>query len=62
VVENRGGATGNIGTVAVVNAAPDGCTLLVNATIIATSGSFQSYPTIRSGPSLRSAASVSRRR
>jgi len=38
VVENRGGATGNIGTVAVVNAAPDGCTLLVNATIIATFG------------------------
>jgi len=38
-VENRGGATGNIGTVAVVNAAPDGCTLLVNATVIA------SFPT-----------------
>ena len=36
VVENRGGATGNIGTVAVVNAAADGCTLLVNATVIAT--------------------------
>ena len=36
VVENRGGATGNIGTVAVVNAPPDGCTLLVNATVIAT--------------------------
>src|SRR5688500_9257436 len=36
VVENRGGATGNIGTVAVVNAQPDGCTLLVNATVIAT--------------------------
>ena len=35
-VENRGGATGNIGTVAVVTAPPDGCTLLVNATIIAT--------------------------
>jgi tripartite-type tricarboxylate transporter receptor subunit TctC len=36
VVENRGGATGNIGTVAVVNAPADGCTLLVNATVIAT--------------------------
>src|SRR5262245_29957237 len=36
VVENRGGAAGNIGTVAVVNASPDGCTLLVNATVIAT--------------------------
>ena len=36
IVENRGGATGNIGTVAVVTAPPDGCTLLVNATVIAT--------------------------
>jgi tripartite-type tricarboxylate transporter receptor subunit TctC len=36
VVDNRGGATGNIGTVAVVNAPADGCTLLVNATVIAT--------------------------
>ena len=36
IVENRGGATGNIGTVAVVNAPPDGCTLLINATVIAT--------------------------
>jgi tripartite-type tricarboxylate transporter receptor subunit TctC len=36
VVENRAGATGNIGTVAVVNAPPDGCTLLINATVIAT--------------------------
>ena len=35
-VENRGGATGNIGTVAVVTAPPDGCTLLINATVIAT--------------------------
>src|SRR6186997_3668731 len=29
-VENRGGATGNIGTAAVVAAPADGCTLLVN--------------------------------
>ena len=36
IVENRPGATGNIGTVAVVNAKPDGCTLLVNAAVIAT--------------------------
>jgi tripartite-type tricarboxylate transporter receptor subunit TctC len=36
VVENRAGATGNIGTLAVVNAKPDGCTLLVNAAVIAT--------------------------
>jgi tripartite-type tricarboxylate transporter receptor subunit TctC len=36
VIENRAGATGNIGTVAVVNAPPDGCTLLINATVIAT--------------------------
>jgi tripartite-type tricarboxylate transporter receptor subunit TctC len=35
LVENRAGATGNIGTAAVVNATPDGCTLLVNATVIA---------------------------
>src|SRR5262245_53100464 len=36
VVENRPGATGNIGTAAVVNAKPDGCTLLVNAAVLAT--------------------------
>ena len=36
VVENRPGATGNIGTQAVVNAAPDGCTMVVNGTVIAT--------------------------
>src|SRR5215510_11539174 len=35
VIENRPGATGNIGT-AVVNAKADGCTLLVNAAVIAT--------------------------
>ena len=36
IVENRAGATGNIGTVAVIGSKPDGCTLLVNATVIAT--------------------------
>jgi tripartite-type tricarboxylate transporter receptor subunit TctC len=36
VIENRPGATGNIGTAAVVSAKPDGCTLLVNAAVIAT--------------------------
>src|SRR5215813_4257973 len=36
VIENRPGATGNIGTAAVVNAKADGCTLLVNAAMIAT--------------------------
>jgi tripartite-type tricarboxylate transporter receptor subunit TctC len=36
VIENRAGATGNIGTAAVVNAKPDGCTLLVNGAVIAT--------------------------
>jgi tripartite-type tricarboxylate transporter receptor subunit TctC len=45
VVENRGGATGNIGTVAAINSPADGCTLLVNATVIATFPySFQKLP------------------
>jgi tripartite-type tricarboxylate transporter receptor subunit TctC len=45
VVENRPGATGNIGTTAVVNARPDGCTLLVNAAVIATfPSSFSKLP------------------
>lgn len=36
VIENRAGATGNIGTVAVIGSPADGCTLLVNAAVIAT--------------------------
>jgi tripartite-type tricarboxylate transporter receptor subunit TctC len=36
VIDNRAGASSNIGTLAVVRAAPNGCTLLVNATTIAT--------------------------
>jgi tripartite-type tricarboxylate transporter receptor subunit TctC len=36
VIEDRPGATGNIGTLDVVNAPPDGCTLLVNSPMIAT--------------------------
>jgi tripartite-type tricarboxylate transporter receptor subunit TctC len=36
VIETRTGATGNIGTLAVINSTPDGCTLLVNAAVIAT--------------------------
>lgn len=45
VVENRGGAAGNIGTVQAINAPPDGCTLLVNATVIATfPASFSKLP------------------
>ena len=36
IIETRTGATGNIGTLAVINSPPDGCTLLVNAAVIAT--------------------------
>jgi len=36
IIETRPGATGNIGTLAVINSKPDGCTLLVNAAVIAT--------------------------
>jgi tripartite-type tricarboxylate transporter receptor subunit TctC len=36
IIETRPGATGNIGTVAAINSKPDGCTLLVNAAVIAT--------------------------
>jgi len=36
IVENRPGATGNIGTAAVIASKPDGCTLLINAAVIAT--------------------------
>ena len=36
VIETRAGATGNIGTAAVVAAPADGCTLLINAAVIAT--------------------------
>src|SRR5262245_53823962 len=36
IIETKAGATGNIGTIAVINSKPDGCTLLVNAAVIAT--------------------------
>jgi tripartite-type tricarboxylate transporter receptor subunit TctC len=36
VIENRAGATGNIGTIAVIGSPADGCTLLINAAVIAT--------------------------
>lgn len=36
VIENRPGATGNIGTLDAVNAPADGCTLVINATSLAT--------------------------
>jgi tripartite-type tricarboxylate transporter receptor subunit TctC len=49
VIENRPGATGNIGTAAVVNAKPDGCTLLVNAAVIATFSLELHQARIRSG-------------
>jgi len=45
IVENRAGATGNIGTALVANAAADGCTLLNNAAVIATfTSSFTKLP------------------
>lgn len=36
VVETRAGASGNIGTLAVISSDPDGCTLLINGAMIAT--------------------------
>jgi tripartite-type tricarboxylate transporter receptor subunit TctC len=36
VIETRTGATGNVGTAAAISSKPDGCTLLVNAAVIAT--------------------------
>lgn len=48
IVENRPGATGNTGTISVINAKPDGCTLLVNATVIATFP--DSFKSLRYGP------------
>jgi tripartite-type tricarboxylate transporter receptor subunit TctC len=45
VIESRPGATGNIGTAAVASAPPDGCTLLINAAVIATfTASFSKLP------------------
>jgi tripartite-type tricarboxylate transporter receptor subunit TctC len=48
VIENRPGATGNIGTLDVVHAAPDGCTLLINGTVIATF--TKSFPNLAFDP------------
>jgi len=48
IVENRPGATGNTGTSFVINSQPDGCTLLVNATVIATFP--DSFKKLRYGP------------
>jgi tripartite-type tricarboxylate transporter receptor subunit TctC len=47
-VENKPGATGNIGTQVVADSAPDGCTLLINGTVIATFA--DSFPHLKYDP------------
>lgn len=47
-VENKGGASGNLGTQMVAEAEPDGCTMLVNGTVIATF--LDSYTGLRYDP------------
>lgn len=47
-IENKGGAASNIGTQFVAEAEPNGCTLLVNGTVIATFG--DSFPKLNYSP------------
>lgn len=47
-IENKGGAAGNTGSQYVAESVPDGCTLLINGTVIATFA--DSYPALRYDP------------
>src|SRR5690606_28027803 len=59
VVENRGGAGGNVATKAVASAAPDGYTLLVNTTAIAINASLYKNPGYNVGDLVPVALTVS---